>query len=127
AWRIFWDEGGGLRVVFYYALMHLAGAFDRRRWRWLADRFRNWVTIQRVERALGALLDARLRVVITEGGGCAVDVDNEQDFDVMKERYDEWHARQQELVTARFGPALLPERVAEIQIDCWPSREEEHV
>ena len=120
AWRIFWDEGGGLRVVFYYALMHLAGAFDRHRWRWLADRFRSWVTIDRVERSLGALLAARVRFVITEGGGCAVDVDNERDFDVMKERYDDWHALQLEAVVARYGRAELPERVPEATIRRWP-------
>lgn len=116
AWRIFWDEGGGLRVLFYYSLMHLAGVFDRHRWRWLADRFRNWVTIERVERALGALLKARLRVVITEGGGCALDVDNERDFEVIQERYDDWHARQQAVVTALYGKPLLPERTTDIEI-----------
>ncbi|MCP5059670.1 MAG: NTP transferase domain-containing protein [bacterium] len=119
AWRIFWDEGGGLRVLFYYSLMHLAGVFDRRRWRWLADRFRNWVTIERVERALGALLKARIRVVITEGGGCAVDVDNERDFDVMQERWDDWHARQQKTVEALYGTALLPERATEFEVRRW--------
>jgi len=124
-WRIFWDEGGGMRVLFYFTLMHLAGAFDRRNWRWLADRFRNWVTIERVERALGALLAARLRVVSTEGGGCAVDVDNERDFDVMKERYDDWHARQEAAVLALYGTALLPERATEFEIGRWQGGEEE--
>lgn len=123
AWRIFWDDVGGLRMVFFYALMHLAGAFDRNGWRWLADRFRSWVTFGRVERSLSALLAGSVRFVVTEGGGCALDVDNERDFDVMKERYDDWHALQLEAVVARYGGAELPERASEIAIERWPDGE----
>ena len=35
--RILRSEGGGLAVLFYYALMHVAGIADRRGLRWLAD------------------------------------------------------------------------------------------
>ncbi len=120
AWRIFWDEGGGLRVLGYYGLMHLAGVFDRHRWRWLADRLRSWIALERVERAVGALLATRFRFVITEGGGCAVDVDNERDFDVMQERWDDWHARQEEAVRARYGPPALPEPRADLTVARLP-------
>jgi len=104
AWKIATDEGGGLRVLFYYALMHLAGVADRHGLRRTAERIRRAADLQRTERACSALLDTRFRFVVTEVGGCAVDIDNEADYDAARARFHEWYpaqlARGEDLVGA---------------------------
>src|SRR5262245_31375329 len=90
AWRLFMDRGGGVRVLFYYALMHLAGVLDRSGVRHLADAVRRWIDLPRVERACGALLRGSFRFVVTDVGGCALDVDNEHDLDIARLRFADW-------------------------------------
>jgi hypothetical protein len=46
--------------------------------------------------------------VITEGGGCAVDIDNEHDYDIAELRYDEWRKDQLARVEQLYGPLPLP-------------------
>ncbi len=124
AWTIFADDGGGVRVLFFYGLMHLAGVVDRRGWRRLADLLRRALPVDRVERAVSALLDTHFRFVVTEGGGCAVDIDNERDYDVMKRRYDEWRSGQLAAVAARYGPPALPAALPTLDVRLWMEPEE---
>ena len=90
AWRILTNQAGGPRMIFYYALMHLALLFDRARLRGFADVVRRWVPVARIERACSSLLDTRFRLVVTGMGGCAIDIDNEKDLDVAREQYEGW-------------------------------------
>ena len=90
AWRLLRSERGGVVVLAYYALMHLAAAADRRDWRWIADQIRRHIPIARIERGCSSLLRARFRFLVTDAGGCAVDIDNEHDYDVAKLRCAEW-------------------------------------
>jgi hypothetical protein len=108
AWRIFADRGGGMRVLFYYGLMHLAGVLDRRGLRRLADGVRRTIAIGRVERACGALLRASFRFVVTGIGGCALDVDNEHDLDVARLRFAEWERVLARTAEAQQGALSLP-------------------
>ena len=107
AWRILWGEGGGPSVLFYYGLMHLAGVADRRGWRRLADRVRRWVRIPRIEAGISKLLRTRFRFVVTEAGGCAVDIDNEHDFDVARCGFEHWQARQIARARELYGPLAV--------------------
>ena len=108
AWRIFMDRGGGVRVLFYYALMHLAGVLDRSGMRRFADVVRRWIDLPRVERACGALLRASFRFVATDVGGCALDVDNEHDLDVARLRFADWERELLRIAEALHGPLPLP-------------------
>ena len=103
AWRLLRSERGGFAVVGYYGLMHLAGALDRRGARRLADVVRRWVRMERIERGISSLLRGSFRFVVTEGGGCAVDIDNEHDFEVARERFSEWRKAQGERALALCG------------------------
>ena len=60
--------------------------------RWLADRIRRVVTVGRVERAIAKLMKTDLRLIIPDIGGCAVDVDTEQEYDVIRHNYDRLYA-----------------------------------
>ena len=100
AWGLLTSERGGLSIVADYALMHLAGAANRRGWRRLADHVRSWIPMARIERGCGRLLRTRFRFAVTELGGCAVDVDNEHDYEVARERFAEWTKAQRERALA---------------------------
>lgn len=106
-WRILWREGGGPSMVFYYLLMHLASIVDRRGWRGLADALRRFIALPRVERAVSRLLRTRFRVVQTEVGGCAVDIDKEADYDAARERFEAWRSEQQARAERILGPPPL--------------------
>ena len=108
AWRIFWRQGGGLRLVGYYAMIHAAAVADRWGWLRLADLLRRWIDISRVEEAVGGLLQTHFRFVTTEVGGCAVDIDNEEDYLTAKLRYREWWRQQEETAERLHGPLPLP-------------------
>lgn len=108
AWRLLRSERGGFAVVGFYGLMHVAGALDRRGFAWIADRVRRWIPLQRIEQGIGSLLRGGFRFVVTEGGGCAVDIDNEHDYRVASERYDEWRKIQLARVEQLYGPLPLP-------------------
>ena len=101
--RLLTNQGGGVRVVFWYALIHLGGLADRWGLKTLADRLRWANTLARTEGALGGLLQTRCRFVVTEVGGCAIDVDTEQEYDTVKERFAEWTASQKARAKALHG------------------------
>ena len=76
--------------------------------RWLADRVRRWIPLARIERGCSTLLRGDFQFVVTEGGGCAVDIDNEHDYDVAAARYEEWRKEQLARVEQLYGPLPLP-------------------
>jgi hypothetical protein len=100
AWRLLTSERGGLALVLYYCLMHAAGLANRHGLRRTADLVRRWIPTPRIEQGVSRLLGARFHLVVTEVGGCAVDVDNEHDFEVARERYAEWTKAQRERALA---------------------------
>jgi GTP:adenosylcobinamide-phosphate guanylyltransferase len=104
---------GGLRILFYYGLMHLAGVADRSGFRGLADWLRRFISMARVEGTLGSLVRASVRFVVTDLGGCAVDIDNEHDCDAARARFSEWRKQQEALAEARYGPLPLPAEAGE--------------
>jgi hypothetical protein len=96
AWRLLSSRQGGVTILFFYVLMHAASVFDRWGWRTLADWIRSVVYLERTERAVSRLLGTRYRFLITEVGGCGIDIDTEQEFDAAKARFDEWMTVQRE-------------------------------
>ena len=111
AWQLVRSRQGGLVVAFFYGWMHLAGLADRWGLRTLANWLRLAVTLDRAEKALSRLLDTRFRFITTQLGGCAIDVDTEHEYDVVRERFSEWRA-QQAALAAKLYPAL-PEKGSE--------------
>jgi hypothetical protein len=61
-----------------------------------------------VERAVSTLLRTDCRFVITEAGGCAVDVDRECEYDVVRQRFDDWSAAQAAKAERLCGPLPIP-------------------
>jgi hypothetical protein len=110
AWRLLTGESGGLRVVWYFALMHVAGLADRRGLRRVADAIRRWIPMPRIERGCSDLLGTDFRFVVTEVGGCALDIDNEHDLDVSETCFERWRAAQAERAERLHGPLPIAPR-----------------
>lgn len=113
AWRLLREQGGGLRLLGYYAVIHAAALADRRGWQRLADWLAGWVRIPRVEALLSRLLETRFRFVTTEVGGCAIDIDNEEDYETAELRFQEWRRQQEETAERLHGPLRLPATASE--------------
>ena len=111
-WRLVCSEHGGLRMASFYCLLQLASFMSRLGLRRVADVVRRFVPIVRVEQACSSLLRARFRCIVTEVGGCAVDIDNEADLDAAVAHYREWRTAQEERARRLYGPLPLdlPER-----------------
>lgn len=107
AWKLFWSKAGGPMILLLYSAMHTAGLMDRWGLRWLADRLRGIVTIEANERICSNILDTRFRFVVTEAGGCGVDVDTEQEYDTVQEHFDDWTKAQVARAEALYGPLPL--------------------
>ncbi|MFQ5697532.1 MAG: nucleotidyltransferase family protein [Myxococcota bacterium] len=103
ALRILRREYRRLWIVFYYLLIHLAGWLDRNGHPELARRVRRRVPLATVERGLSGLLRTRFRLVMTDLGGAAVDVDNEHDLAVATKLFHRWKEMQARL--ARSEPS----------------------
>jgi GTP:adenosylcobinamide-phosphate guanylyltransferase len=108
AWRIVILTRGGLVVAFFYSLMHLAGLADRWGLRAVADWLRLPVSLKRTEDIVGRLLQTSFRFALTEVGGCAIDVDNEPEYDAVVARFEEWSTAQAARAESLYGPAPLP-------------------
>ncbi len=106
--RLVRKEEGGLRILRYYVLAHVAGIANRLGWRRLADWLRAFIPLERVAQACSALLRAEFRFVVTDVGGCAVDIDNERDYDIAKRAFETWRAAQRERAEQLYGrlPAI---------------------
>lgn len=111
--KLFRGMGGDIVIVFFYGLMHLAGVLDRGGHRRLADFVRRATSIERVARAIGRIMDTRFAFVIPLVGGCAIDVDTEEEYDAICARYGEWREQQQLYVhaLAASAPGDEPKRL----------------
>jgi len=115
--RLVRKEEGGLRILGYYLLAHIAGIANRRGWWRLADWLRAFIPLDRVAAACSALLRAEFRFAVTRVGGCAVDIDNERDYDVAKQAFETWTAAQRERAEQLYGqlPATSAAAVREAE------------
>jgi hypothetical protein len=107
AWRLLTSEGGGFRLLWNFLLLQIAGIANRAGWLRLSDAIRMRLPFAKVERLMSRLMSTDFRFVSTEVGGCAVDVDNEEDYDATRARFHEWYPAQLARGEALYG--ALPE------------------
>jgi GTP:adenosylcobinamide-phosphate guanylyltransferase len=57
---------------------------------WLYETLRRGNLTPRIERACGTVLGGPVRMIITPYGGLSLDADNEDDFRVLSQRFEDW-------------------------------------
>ncbi len=108
AWRLATRDGGGLSVLWGFSLLQFGAFANRAGWNRLSDWIRSFLPFTRVERTMSRLLGTNFRLAVTEVGGCAVDIDNEDDLHAARTRYEEWMPAQIARGEALYG--ALPAR-----------------
>ncbi len=106
--RLLMDRVGGIKIAVLFSMMHFAGIADRNGYRRLARVLARWVTLEINEKAICKILDTRFALAVTESGGCALDVDTEEEYDAICERFEEWSRDQKSRSLALYGPAGGP-------------------
>ena len=71
---------------------------------------RRYIPLEKVAKCVSSFLGAKFRFAITEAGGCAVDIDNEQQYLAAKERYSEWRDSQENTAVALYGPPVTNDK-----------------
>jgi GTP:adenosylcobinamide-phosphate guanylyltransferase len=92
------------RVVFKFVLLHLCRLLDRRAWRPLEKLqffLRRFLVKEVMQADLSRILKSRFGSAATSFGGAALDVDNERDFQIIKNRYRDWMDYQESLAGLR--------------------------
>jgi hypothetical protein len=85
---------------------------------------RGFTPIRRIERGCSSLLGGSFQFIPTAAGGCAVDIDNDHDYDVVLARYAEWSKAQRDRTERLLGPiALPPAPTRKIEVDVRGSRD----
>ncbi|NND44074.1 MAG: NTP transferase domain-containing protein, partial [Xanthomonadales bacterium] len=80
------SQPGGWGAAWLTLRMQLALMLSRGEGKWYR-RLKAGNTRERVEKSVGDVLGGRVRVVITPYGGLSLDVDDEEDYRILRERY----------------------------------------
>jgi GTP:adenosylcobinamide-phosphate guanylyltransferase len=104
ALRLLMSRVGGLKIAVLFGFMHMAGIADRNGHARLARLLCRRVTLEVNRSTIAKILDTRFALAVTESGGCALDIDNEEEYDAICERYSEWLIEQQERSRTLHGP-----------------------
>ncbi len=111
ALRILASRVGGFKIALLFGMMHFAGIADRSRRFRLARLLARAVSLEINQSTISKLLDTRFAFVVTESGGCGLDIDTEEEYDVVRERFEEWSAAQRDRAIALYGP--IPRQLRE--------------
>ncbi len=102
--RLLISRVGGLKIAVLFGFMHLAGIADRKGHSRLARLLARLVTLEINRSTIGKILDTRFAFAVTESGGCALDIDTEEEYDAVCERYSEWRVELADRSRALHGP-----------------------
>lgn len=81
---------GAFGLVWLFLKVHVAAYFHRRGSYGISNWIRKFITMEQCANAMGLGIQSSLRYVVTELGGCAIDIDTEHDYLAVRARYDEW-------------------------------------
>lgn len=80
----------GLLPVLHYLLLRLALFFDMIHLDFMVQVVRRLVELKTMERELGDVVGCRFCIITTPHGGATLDIDQESDFDIIDQMYDDW-------------------------------------
>jgi GTP:adenosylcobinamide-phosphate guanylyltransferase len=82
-------KGHSINLKFYIGLQ-LASFFSKRNWPWLTKIFRSWTPKLEFEKCISSILKTHFTGLETPHPGPALDIDNDRDYEAMKNRFKEW-------------------------------------
>lgn len=85
------SQQGGWQAAWLTCRLQLAAILSKGGGRWYR-RVREGNTLTRVEKGVSTVLGGPVRVAATPWGGLSLDVDDEEDFRLLSERYEAWMA-----------------------------------
>lgn len=88
AWD-FLSQSGGWHAAWLTLRMQLTLVAERNGWK-IYHRLRRGNCVRRTERVCSQVLGGAIRIVITPYGALSLDADNDEDFQVLSRRYEEW-------------------------------------
>jgi len=94
----FFKSAGGWHAARLTMRVQLTLMLSKRKGRWYR-RLRKGNTRARVERSISDTLGGSVKIVITPFGGLSLDVDDEKDYRILNEYYEDWAA-----ITAAVDP-----------------------
>ena len=106
ALRILASRVGGFKIAWLFSLMHFAGVADRSGRPWLARFLARGVSLEINRTTISKILDTRFVFIVTESGGCGLDIDTEEEYDVICERFEEWSKAQRARSIELHGPLV---------------------
>lgn len=104
ALRILASRVGGFKIAWFFTLMHFAGVADRHGYRRLARILARGVSLEINRATISKILDTRFVFIVTESGGCGLDIDTEEEYDVIRERFEQWSKAQRDRSARLHGP-----------------------
>ena len=105
---------GGIAMLFFYLLMHFAGLADRKGWKRLAWLLSRGVSLATNEWGISKLMKCRFRFVVSEVGGCAIDVDTEDEYDHVERNFARWMRLERERADALLGPGPIESTAGQV-------------
>jgi GTP:adenosylcobinamide-phosphate guanylyltransferase len=94
----FFKSKGGWQAAWMSIRMQLTLMLSKRKGRWYR-RLKQGNTQERVEKGVSQVLGGPVKIVISPYGGLSLDVDDQEDFRILDERYKDWAA-----ITAAVDP-----------------------
>jgi hypothetical protein len=92
-WK-FLGQAGGWKAAWITLKLQATQAVSKNQGR-LFQWLRKYNRMEHTERSSGDVLGGTVRIVITPYGGLSLDVDNEEDYQVLNRRFEDW---------SRIGP-----------------------
>ena len=102
--RLLVSTSAGFRIAAIFTMLAIGGIADRSGFPRLARWLSRSVKLETSCIAISKILDTRFAYAITESGGCGLDIDTEEEYDVVKMRFEEWSSLQRERAAAVYGP-----------------------
>ena len=104
--KAFLKNPGGVRGACHVACFQAASVLERARMTWLSALVRKSLHLPVVERTASMILGCRFAAVVTPYGGLSLDIDDETDYEIIRENLIAWREHQRTLLPE---PAPAPD------------------
>ena len=102
-WNLMMIRGVNPTMVIKFVLLHVCRLMAGSPWNRLRDILRRFLAKKKLEEDVGKLLGTRFSTVVTTYGGAAMDVDNEEHLEVIRNQFHHWREYQETLSRDKGG------------------------